>query len=212
MVEHIRSKSVYYLGFSIVILAGLIALLFWPKGEAFLLFNKSNSPFLDVFFKYVTWLGEWLGGVLVGLVLLFSRKLKFLLVYLVAISISSLTAQGLKNYVFNDHKRPSVEYSEQIHEVEGIDLHSDFSFPSGHTTAAFCMFTMLAVGMASRRWQIISIVLAFAVGVSRMYLGQHYLIDVVAGSILGTTIATLVSVLLLPSFGTDLLNKKLLDK
>lgn len=212
MVEHIRSKSVYYLGFSFVILVGLISLLFWPKGEAFLLFNKSNSPFLDVLFRYLTFFGEWFGGMLVGFILLFSRKIKFLVLYLIAITISSLVAQGLKNYVFDEHKRPLAQYSEQIHAVEGVDIHSDFSFPSGHTTAAFCMFTALAIGMASKGWQLLSICLAVGVGVSRMYLGQHYLIDVVVGSILGTVISTVIAVLLLPRLQSDFMNKKLIGK
>lgn len=212
MVEHIRSRSVFYLGFAIIVIIGLIALLNWPKGEAFLLFNQSHNTVLDIVFRYATWLGEWFGGVLVGLVLLFSRKLKYFTLYLIAITISSIASQGLKNYVFDHNKRPSTEYMDEIHLVDGIDLHSDFSFPSGHTTAAFCMFSMLAIGMEQRRWQFISIILAVLVGVSRMYLGQHYLIDVVAGSILGTTVATLVFVIVEPRLTAPRFNKIFISK
>lgn len=63
----------------------------------------------------------------------------------------------------------------------------DYSFPSGHTTAAFAaagVFALLFPAAAP-----LLLTLAAAVGISRMYLGHHFPSDVLAGALLGTVSA-----------------------
>jgi len=70
----------------------------------------------------------------------------------------------------------------------------DFSMPSGHSLAAFLMFTTICVivmlnlpaGNHMKRWlAIISAVMIVAVGFSRVYLGVHWVGDVIAAWLLG---------------------------
>ncbi len=61
------------------------------------------------------------------------------------------------------------------------------SFPSGHTSQAFFMATLMAQHFHTGLWAGLALyALAFLVGVTRMYVGAHYPRDVVAGAILGS--------------------------
>jgi undecaprenyl-diphosphatase len=68
-----------------------------------------------------------------------------------------------------------------------------FSFPSGHTAAAFGVATALA----GERYRAGPIALALATGIalSRVYLGAHYPLDVVVGALVGTGAGALGRVL-----------------
>lgn len=61
---------------------------------------------------------------------------------------------------------------------------TDQSFPSGHTTTAFALATVLS--FLSPRWRVPVFGVAALVGVSRVVLGMHYPSDVLGGAILGT--------------------------
>ncbi|MFN0156974.1 MAG: phosphatase PAP2 family protein [Bacteroidota bacterium] len=59
----------------------------------------------------------------------------------------------------------------------------EFSFPSGHTAAAFVFTTV--VGMSFPVLIPLLLVTAVLIGISRVYLGVHYPTDVLAGVTLG---------------------------
>lgn len=59
----------------------------------------------------------------------------------------------------------------------------DFSFPSGHTAAAFAF--ALALAPAGRKWQGAAIAFACLMGLSRLYLTVHFPTDVLFGALFG---------------------------
>ena len=106
--------------------------------------------------------------------------------------LSALLSLGIsqfsKHILFSSERRPSFYYD--LTQVEGEEQHTNNTFPSGHTTAAFSFVTILAIGLKKNWIQLTLPFLAGLVALSRIYLGQHFLIDVVFGSILGVFIAT----------------------
>jgi undecaprenyl-diphosphatase len=71
-----------------------------------------------------------------------------------------------------------------------ITLPSDPSFPSGHTSFAFCAAVVVGAYLPRARPALVT--LAATVGLSRIWLGVHYPSDVLAGAALGTAVALLV--------------------
>ena len=64
-----------------------------------------------------------------------------------------------------------------------IELPHTSSFPSGHATVAFACATAIALAVPRLRWPVY--LLAALIAFSRVYVGVHYPLDVLAGALLG---------------------------
>ena len=58
-----------------------------------------------------------------------------------------------------------------------------YSFPSGHTAIFFAI--AMTVFYFNKKWGIVAFVIAILVGISRIYVGVHWPLDVVAGALIG---------------------------
>ncbi|MFZ4753227.1 MAG: phosphatase PAP2 family protein [Chitinophagaceae bacterium] len=78
-----------------------------------------------------------------------------------------------------------------------------YSFPSSHAANHFSLavFIMLTLGKKSGKIWVICIAWASAVCFAQLYVGVHYLSDLLAGAILGAVIAWLLSGLYVQRFG-----------
>ncbi len=183
----VSKKWVFYSLMAIVFIM-LLLLIFIDKKTIHLTFNQYHNTFFDVFFKYTTYLGD---GVvfpitIVGL-LFFNRKIAPAFIY--AGIITLLVSYILKNWVFIGYARPYEVFKNTLHLVDGVRMRHWHSFPSGHTTAAFALFMLAVLFTKEKRVQLLWFMLACIAGISRIYLSQHFLQDVLAGSILGSFIA-----------------------
>ena len=108
---------------------------------------------------------------------------------------AALIALGVGQLIGNavDRARP-YETLTGVHVL--IDRTTDFSFPSDHATTVGAV----AVGLllVERRLGLIAIVAAVAMAFTRVYVGAHYPLDVLAGLVLGGTVAFTGARLLVP--------------
>jgi membrane-associated phospholipid phosphatase len=167
-------------------ITGLI-LVFFSKTRIHIFINEHNNLFADWFFRYYTNLGDGMVPLLVSIFLLFFSVRKAFLVGL-STAFAGLLSQFFKQVIFPAMDRPKLFFQNfyELHLVRGVEIHSSHSFPSGHTTTAFCLFLVLAY-FTDRKWlQLVYFLLACLVGYSRIYLSQHFLIDVFFGALFGT--------------------------
>ena len=172
-------------------------LMVFTKSEIHILLNSYNSQILDFFFKLVTNLGN--GFLYIAVVpFLLTRKLKWVLVFIIAVVISNLFLFMLKHVLFDGMYRPAKYFelyeTYRLHLVKGVKLHDLNSFPSGHTTTAFTIFMMLTMLTRKNIVKLSLFLLAFLTAYSRVYLSQHFLIDIVAGSVIGSGSVILATV------------------
>jgi membrane-associated phospholipid phosphatase len=156
-----------------------------PKGEDVLFINGNNSELLDRLFATITHLGE---GHLLILILIASLFLRFQFSLLtVAVWIShGIICSILKRVFFRHLERPKQLIDNQLlHFIPNVDVHAHFSFPSGHTATIFCICFLLSLWIKNRIATVLLLVVALVVGYSRIYLLQHFLMDVAAGATIG---------------------------
>lgn len=148
-----------------------------------------HSPILDPIFLVFSYLG--LGGVeglFAFLLILFSRFRRFGIPLLITVLATIISSQLPKHIIPRD--RPSVLGFSHPQEAWVAN-----SFPSGHTTCSFAFaFMVLFLTMGTRRAWVgyVGLVVAFLIGISRIYRGVHWPSDVIAGIFFGCATAAVV--------------------
>ncbi len=153
-----------------------------------------SSPFFDSFFEGVTILGEQLAYIVVFSILYWcwnkKEAAKLILVFL----LSAIVNNGLKGIIMRE--RPigyEGIFSIREHTATGS------SFPSGHTQSTATFFYYIAY-MLKKPWvTVISVIMICLVAFSRMYLGLHWLSDVI-GSILVAIFMVRVGLMIFKTF------------
>ena len=156
-----------------------------------------TNGFGDVFFPIYTQIGGLKGAlcILLGMILIFfpkTRKMGMTVGFalLVGVLITNVTLKPLVarvrpylNYAWNPLRTIGGE-SELAGSLKLLTAaETDFSFPSGHTTAV--TETALAIFFHDKKWGTVSIAAALLVAYSRLYLYMHYVTDVLGGLAVG---------------------------
>lgn len=183
----LKKHLAFIVPYSILLFVGVFLILMYSKVDIHLAINKLNTPYLDLFFKYMTEFGAFILIAPIIVATAFFRY-RYALIAIASSILATLLTQILKRWVYYDSPRPKVIFQNlfDLHFVENVKLHSNHSFPSGHTAGAFSLFIVLALINKRPIYQFLFLIMAVLVGYSRMYLSQHFLIDVVVGSAVGT--------------------------
>jgi membrane-associated phospholipid phosphatase len=198
LLELLRKNRFFFLPYVLTLmLVGLLQLIYTQE-QLMQWVNFRNGSVADTLFPYVTYLGDGAFYVVVCVILLIYNRRIGLMAF-ASFALSSLTSEFLKKVIFTGSPRPLkfFEHSTfQYHIIEGLDIHSYNSFPSGHTTTAFAMFSLLACldNRKERGW--VLLLLAVLAGYSRVYLFQHFVEDAYAGSLVGTISSIIVYLLM----------------
>jgi membrane-associated phospholipid phosphatase len=171
---------------------GLLFLLTEGKAAAFLYLNPYHGGRLDTFFAYLTFLGDGLFAVTVIAILLLMRRWSPALQLLTAFLLSALLAQLMKSWFSMPRPKQFFQPGQYAYFIHGVTLTGYASFPSGHSTSIFALTTLMALFANNKKANVAYLLVAVAVGYSRIYLGQHFLGDVLVGSLIGVFTAILV--------------------
>jgi undecaprenyl-diphosphatase len=171
--------------------------------QMFQLVNSHHAPFFDTLFALVTNLGNgWVVTPILLVIAFFCVPRKRLVPYIIIATIG-MTASGMANLNVKQschRQRPLAYYMTSqttatetpppkytVH-IVGEPLTSR-SFPSGHSNTAFSAAALVALSFGGWYW--LAFVPAMLVGYSRLYMGVHFPLDVVAGGLLGIVIVAI---------------------
>ncbi len=201
-VVHRASFFIPYLLWLLV--AGLVLLL-TDRGDLHLALNGIRFPGSDDFFLWSTHLGDRRVAWFVGACLLLSRRFRWGFSVLAATIGVGLLTELFKYQLLGPTPRPVAYFGDPgpLRLVEGFQNHLTHAMPSGHAAIAFALLTTVALMVPSRIGQALCITLAVLIAASRVYLSEHFLEDVYAGSILGVACALLAWALIRPGFPTN---------
>lgn len=156
------------------------------------LLQAGATEFWLYFFRIITIFGSWLGFVLI-LMFFFFKKKEYSYAFAISYGIGVLLNTVLKHIIMRP--RPFVVYET----IANFGAATGYSMPSGHANSAAMIAVFVAyfaIKYAKNKPTKICVPIIMALYValivlSRMFLGAHYLTDVIVGIIEGVIVATI---------------------
>ncbi|MBL7933069.1 MAG: phosphatase PAP2 family protein [Bacteroidia bacterium] len=191
MKEFLKNNILPLLVYFLLVITAIAYLNLYGKENISLYLNRYvGNAFFNNFFYYITYLGD---GRLVAFMLLaiMLHNVRLGICSTLSFLSATLAANLLKYTLFDDVNRPYFYYqylmnkSQAINYVEGVDLHIHNSFPSGHSTQVFAVLMCLVFASKKKSFKLLWLAIAVLTSLSRVYLSQHWVTDITAGSFIG---------------------------
>ena len=188
-----KRATVFYCLIGIAIAATAIAVSFYFDDSVRDFIMRHQNSAMRNFMRYVSLFGDWPLHAAIGLVLLglawrrgSEEWTRIFLAMLLAMMVAGVAGTVIKRTI--PRARPSVHTDARW---GGPRFSSKYhSFPSGHVGASTAFFGVLLI--ARRRVGLACLPIPVLIGFSRMYIGAHYLSDVVCAAVLGILCALIV--------------------
>jgi undecaprenyl-diphosphatase len=164
--------------------------------KLFLLINGWHNPAVDSFMFYITDTEFWFP--FYGLLLIFLVwKLKWKAIPVVAFVLITV---GLSDLITSQFMKPFFQRLRPCHEPELMNLvhivdgcGKKYGFASGHASNSFALATFLWVSLRHTFKPVFWIFAwSMLVSYSRIYVGEHYPGDVIAGALVGSISAIIL--------------------
>ncbi len=165
-------------------------LLRWDRAFFYLINGRTQNSFFDLIMPVLSDFHLWrwpLLAVIVVVVIFGKRRARIsMLLALIAVALSDQISSGIL--------KPLISRPRPSHVLEGVRLLTGrggrYGFPSSHAANMFSAWLVLALRYPSLKYALFAVPLAVAY--SRVYVGVHYPLDVIAGAFLGLTIGAAV--------------------
>ena len=158
----------------------------------------AGNPTLDLTMWVITEVGDVRWLILFSIILLIIRRTRRIgMIMLLSLVAGTIGAGYLKGFVI-DNPRPELEFlgSELPYEIaqDTFVLGTNGSFPSGHATRAAIVALIVGYALSERfpRGRYLIWIFPVLESLSRVYVLQHYPMDVFGGVIFGTTLAAII--------------------
>ncbi|MGI8952273.1 MAG: phosphatase PAP2 family protein [Chitinophagaceae bacterium] len=186
----------FFIAVTISLLLGLLLIILSfaiGKNNFFLLLNADLGIAADYFFSVWTDAGDGLLWIFVLLIIFVMKRKDLLPLIISAFIFTTIFTQICKYVIVPDEARPWKAISNHllIHHVSFVEPLLISSFPSGHTATAFTFYLLFCLIISKNWWLAAGLLYGLLVGYSRIYLAQHFPLDVGAGIITGVASVSL---------------------
>ena len=188
-------NSLFFYLLTTLLIIGAFPFFILDKVSFFIWLKQWHHPVADCIAPYLTWLGDGVVYLsLLTMVALLRASCRRIIIMGGSFVFMSIVVQLLKRVFFTHMLRPIalLPLDPSIHLIDGMPLLRDLSFPSGHSATIFVLVSVIQLLSKNKIYGVLLLGLALMIAYSRIYLCQHFYIDVYVGAWIGTISAVVV--------------------
>lgn len=192
--KYVRENLWFLIPWLLFVIACSYFCIAYSKVDLHLMSNQFVGGWSDTLFLILTSTGDGLIIVIAIAILLFFNTRMAIQLAIIFI-ITTIVAHLFKDVLMQHMYRPYYVFKHlhiQLRLVSGMYMNEVSSFPSGHSMTAFSLLAFFAFYIRQHYIKFIFCITAILIAYSRVYLSQHFLMDILAGSIIGVITVVLV--------------------